>query len=156
MISRSSVCARRPTCGDDTVTDAVVPRLILCHKQKTSARTRFLRFPETVMAFAPLPASARLAAEIGSVRPHPTAHLRAAEEKLGLPVGAIEAVADFDVDVNTPDGPVPVLLAAFTGIDPPFAAAETVGARFAAITEARGLPEVELDLLRKAYEILIG
>ena len=138
------------------MTDAVVPRLILCHKQKTSARTRFLRFPETVMAFAPLPAPATLAAQIGPVRPHPTAHLRAAEAKLGLTAGAIEAVADFDVDVDTPDGTIPVLLAAFTGIDPPFAAAEAVGARFSAITEARGLPQVELDLLRKAYEILIG
>jgi hypothetical protein len=138
------------------VTEVVAPRLILFHKQKTSARTRFLRFADTVLAFGPLPVSAQLAAEAGSVRPHPAAHLHAAEQKLGLPAGSLEAIPDFSHDVDTPDGAVPVLLAAFTSIDPPFAAVEAIGGRFVAITEARGLPAVELDLLRKAYEILIG
>lgn len=131
-------------------------RLILFHKQTTSARTRFLRFADTVLAFGPLPAPANVAAEAGPVRPHPAAYLRAAEQKLVLPAGSLEAVPDFSHDVETPDGTVPVLLAAFTSIDPPFAAAEAIGGRFVAITEARGLPPVELDLLRKAYEILIG
>jgi hypothetical protein len=58
--------------------------------------------------------------------------------------------------VATAEGALPVLLAAFTSIDPPFAAAEACGGRFAAITEARGLPPVELALLRRAYEVLIG
>ena len=133
-----------------------VPRLILVHKQKTSARTRFMRFAETVLAFAPLPSSARLAEAVGAVRPHPAPHLQAAESRLSLPAGSLEPVPDFSFDVATPDGVVPVLLAAFTSIDPPFAAAEAVGGRFVAITEARGLPPVELDLLRKAYEVLIG
>jgi hypothetical protein len=117
------------------VTDGVVPRLILFHKQKTSARTRFLRFADTVLACGPLPAIA---------------------ERMALPVASFEIVDDFSHDIATPDGTVPVLLAAFTSIDPPFAAAEAIGGRFVAITEARGLPAVELDLLRKAYEILIG
>jgi len=136
--------------------DGEAPRLILFHKQKTSARTRFLLFADTVLAFGPLPASATLCAETGSVRPHPAAHLRAAEERLSLPAGSLEPVADFHADVVTPDGTVPVLLAGFTSIDPPFAAAEASGARFAPITEARRLPPVELELLRRAYEILIG
>jgi hypothetical protein len=135
---------------------STAPRLILFHKQKSSARTRFLRFADTVVAFAPLPASATLNAETSSVRPHPAAHLRAAEERLALPAGSLESVADFSADVSTTDGTVPVLLASFTGIDPPFAAAEAIGARFMAITEARGLPPVELELLRRAYEVLIG
>jgi len=134
-----------------------VPRLILFHKQKSSARTRFLRFADTVLAFGPLPASATLLTEdAGSVRPHPAAHLRAAEARLALPAGSLEPVPDFQCDVETPAGTVPVLLAGFTSIDPPFAAAEAVGARFSPITEARGLPAVELELLRRAYEILIG
>jgi hypothetical protein len=136
--------------------EGAAPRLILFHKQKSSARTRFLRFTDTVVAFAPLPASATLNAESGSVRPHPAAHLRAAEERLSLPAGSLESVADFSADVATTDGTVPVLLAGFTSIDPPFAAAEAIGARFAPITEARGLPAVELELLRRAYEVLIG
>jgi hypothetical protein len=136
--------------------DGAAPRLILFHKQKSSARTRFLRFADTVLAFAPLPASATLNAESGSVRLHPAAHLRAAEERLSLPAGSLESVSDFSADVATTDGIVPVLLAGFTSIDPPFAAAEAIGARFAPITEARGLPAVELELLRRAYEVLIG
>lgn len=131
-------------------------RLILFHKQKSSARTRFLRFADTVLAFGPLPASATLSAEPGSVRPHPASHLRAAEERLALPAGSLDVVSDFQFDVKTPDGIVPVLLVSFNSIDPPFAAAEAIGARFAPITEARGLPPVELELLRHAYEILIG
>ena len=131
-------------------------RLVLFHKQKTSARTRFLRFADTVLAFEPLPESATLAGATGSVRPHPAAHLRAAEERLALPSGSLEAVPDFSVDVDTPEGSMAVLLAGFTSIDPPFAAAESAGGRFIAITEARGLPPVELELLRRAYEVLIG
>ena len=126
------------------------PRLILFHKQKTSARTRFLLFADTVLAFGPLPVSASVATATGA------AHLHAAEQRLALPAGSLEAVADFSVDVDTATGPVPVLLAGFTSIDPPFAAAEAIGARFAPITEARRLPEVELALLRQAYEVLIG
>jgi len=110
-------------------------RLILFHKPKTSARTRFLRFADTVLACGPLPALA---------------------ERMALPAGSFEVVDEFSEHLETPDGAVPVLLAAFTSIDPPFAAAEAIGGRFVAITEARGLPPVELDLLRHAYEVLIG
>lgn len=114
---------------------SAAPRLILFHKQRSSARTRFLRFADTVLACGPL---------------------QAAEERMALPAGSLEVVADFQRDVDTGDGTVPVLLAGFTSIDPPFAAAEAIGARFVAITEARGLPPVELELLRHAYEVLIG
>ena len=137
------------------MSEAGAARLILLHKQKTSARTRFLRFADTAMAFRALPASARLV-ESGAVRPHPVAHLRAAEQRLGLPADTLEALSDFQFEVETADGPLPVLLAAFNTIDPPFAAAEAAGGRFVAITEMRDLPTVELELLRKAYEILIG
>lgn len=51
---------------------------------------------------------------------------------------------------------MPVLLAAFTGIDPPFAMAERLRGRFIALTEARQLSEVERNLLRRAYEHVLG
>lgn len=135
---------------------AAAPRLILYHKQKTSARTRFLCFAASVLAFEPLPAGAALLAQAGDVLPHPAASIREAETRLGLPSGALRAESEFQAAVATPDGNVPVLLAEFTAIDPPFAAAEAAGARFIAITEARGLPAVELELLRRAYEVIIG
>lgn len=137
---------------------SVSPRLILLHKQATSGRVRFLCFTSGVVAFAPLPALAALREEDYSptIQVHPTAVIREAEIHLGLPEGAIAAEAEFSAWVDTPAGDVPVLLAAFTGIDPPFAAAERTRSRFIAITESRQLTEVERSLLRRAYEHVLG
>lgn len=121
----------------------ILPRLILLHKQRTSGRVRFLCLSSGVVAFAPLPALAALRDEGYSptVQVHPTALMREAE---------------FAAWVDTPEGDVPVLLGLFTAIDPPFAAAERTGSRFIAITEARALSEIERNLLRRAYEQVLG
>lgn len=136
----------------------VQPRLILIHKQSTSGRLRFLCLSSGVVAFTPLPALSALHDEAYSpkIQFHPTASVREAEVQLGLPEGAIEPVADFQAWVDTPAGDVPVLLAAFVGIDPPFEAAERTRSRFIAITESRQLSEVERNLLRRAYEHVLG
>lgn len=137
---------------------ALSPRLILLHKQRTSGRVRFLCLSSGVVAFTPLPALAALRGEdyAPTVHCHPTALIREAELQLGLPEGAIEAEAEFAAWVDTPAGDIPVLLGAFTAIDPPFAAAERTAGRFIAITESRSLSEVERDLLRRAYEHVLG
>ena len=134
------------------------PRLILIHKHGTSGRVRFLCLSTGVVVFKSLPALSALREEAFSpkVQIHPTAVVREAEIHLGLPEGAIEAVPEFQAWVDTPEGDVPVLLAAFVGIDPPFAAAERVHGRFIAITESRQLSEVERNLLRRAYEHVLG
>ena len=136
----------------------VQPRLILIHKQSTSGRLRFLCLSSGVVAFTPLPALSALHEEAYSpkIQFHPTASVREAEVQLGLPEGAIEPVADFQAWVDTPAGDVPVLLAAFVGIDPPFEAAERTRSRFIAITESRQLSEVERNVLRRAYEHVLG
>ena len=110
------------------------------------------------VAFQPLPALAALRHEDYSptLQFHPTAIVREAEIHLGLPEGGIEPVADFRAWVDTPAGDVPVLLAAFAGIEPPFAAAERSGGRFIAMTESRQLSELERNLLRRAYEHVLG
>lgn len=137
---------------------SVQPRLILIHKHGTSGRVRFLCLSTGVVVFKTLSALSALREEAFSpkVQIHPTAVVREAEIHLGLPEGAIEAVAEFQAWVDTPEGDVPVLLAAFVGIDPPFAAAERVHGRFIAITESRQLSEVERNLLRRAYEHVLG
>ena len=68
--------------------------------------------------------------------------------------GLFKHLFDF-VDHNALND-VPVLLASFAGIDPPFAAAERTKSRFIAITESRQLSEVERNLLRRAYEHVLG
>ena len=137
---------------------AILPRLILLHKQRTSGRVRFLCFSAGVVAFTPLPVLAALRDEDYSptVQFHPTALMREAEVHLGLPEGAIEPEAEFAAWVDTPEGDVPVLLGAFTAVDPPFAAAERTRSRFIAITESRQLSDIERQLLRRAYEHVLG
>lgn len=134
-------------------------RLVLFHKQGTSARTRFLRFADSLLAFAPLPEGAVLRAESesqGTVLTHPASVLRQAEERLGLPPGSLLAEAEFSATVDTANGEVQILLAGFTTIDPPFVAANDIGGRFIAITEARGLLPLELELARRAYTAILG
>lgn len=136
----------------------VRPRLVLLHKHGTSGRLRFLCLSSGIVAFHPLPELSALRDEDYSptIQFHPTAVIREAEIYLGLPEGAIEAVPEFHAWVDTPEGDVPILLAAFAGIEPPFAAAERTSSRFIAITESRQLSEVERQLLRRAYEHVLG
>lgn len=118
-------------------------RLILVHKQKTSARLRFLRFSHGMCAFTPLPDLSVVEGEgdegLGDQPPvvhHPSAWLRTAETRLGLEVGSLKPEAEFHATVQTPDGPVTVQLASLDFVDPPFAEAEAVGGRFVDILEA--------------------
>jgi len=133
-------------------------RVILYHKQATSARTRFLRFGnDTVCAFEPLPVPARLLeGGSGNTVLHPAAALQSVEHQLGLPAGTLRAEGDYRHRVATPGGEVQVILAGIATIDPPFEKAECAGARFIDLTQARGLPQVELELLRHAYELVLG
>ncbi len=136
----------------------LTPRLLLFHKQGTSARTRFLRFGDSLLAFAPLPAGAVLRAEDaspGKLQPNPAPLLKLAEQKLGLP-GCLQLEPEFSATLDTPQGEVPVLLAGFTTLDPPFVAADALGGRFVALTEVRGVPVVELELVRRAYTLILG
>ncbi len=135
-------------------------RVILFHKQSTSARTRFLRFDESssICAFEPLPPSAILrdpgAADDTPL--HPGAAVSAAERQLGLDRGGLEAEAEFTAVAEVGGEPIPVFLVRFTATDPPFELAERYHGTFIDLTQARGLPEVELALLRRAYEVVLG
>ena len=137
----------------------MTPRLLCFHKQGTSARTRFLCFGDSLLAFAPLPGDAVLRAEDaapGKLLPHPAGLLRMAEEKLALPRGSLQIEPEFSATLDTSQGEVPVLLAGFTTMDPPFAAADALGGRFVALTELRGLPPAEMALVRRAYTVILG
>lgn len=87
---------------------------------------------------------------------HPRGWLRIAERRLNLGSGALKPEAEFHATVQTPDGPVTVHPASLDTVDPPFAEAEATGGRFVAITEARGCSPVELELLRRAYTVILG
>ncbi len=133
-------------------------RLLLAHKQKTSARVRFLRCPHGLSAFEALPALSSVIEDPPShrVELHPGLYLRSAEALLGLDSGGLALEAEFSASVDTTDGPIRVRLATFTSIDPPFEIAERMGGKFIAITEARGCAAAEMELLRQAYTVLMG
>lgn len=138
-------------------------RLIVYHKQATSARLRFLRFADnTVCGFGALP---RLAAVVEradmarfdpAVVPHPAPLTGRMEKTLGLTAGSIEIDGELLARVDVPDGPLTVYLARFTTIDPPFDAATAHGGAFIDLTQARTLPAAELELLRRAYQRVMG
>jgi len=136
-----------------------MPRLIMYHKQSTSARTRFLRLAYGgVCGFEPLPKLSELAAEDPptKVATHPAALVRDAEQRLGLPAGGLELESGFRCRVDSAGEATQVFLARFTAIDPPFEVAAAQGGAFIDLTQARGLPPVELQLLRRAYEAILG
>ncbi|MFN3988431.1 MAG: hypothetical protein ACK4KV_23390 [Rhodocyclaceae bacterium] len=122
--------------------------LILCHKQATSARLRFARFGDSVIAVR-LPAT-------GGAIPHPGALLPSAASFSGIAPGDLRLDPDFEAPLLAPGGAVCVRLAEITTIDPPFDALQGANGRFITLTEIRGLPDTERDVLRLVYEHMIG
>ena len=133
-------------------------RIIFYHKQKTSARTRFLKFGDkTVCGFEALPDLAQVIDHRSdNTVLHPAAILRDAETRLSLDEGILKAEADYRYSVDVPGNSVQIILASIETIDPPFDEVEQSGAEFIDLTQARGLPSVELELLRSAYELILG
>lgn len=137
---------------------AMAFRAILFHKQPTSARLRFMRLAHGgVCAPGPIPDLGR--SRIGRPRGpaiHPAQVLRWLERELGFDVGSLRAEEGYRCAVDGPDGQIPVLLVGIDSVDPPFELAERIGAGFIDLTQARGLPALELELLRGAYEVVLG
>ncbi|THF59368.1 hypothetical protein [Pseudothauera rhizosphaerae] len=123
--------------------------LILYHKQSTSGMVRFARFGDTVLA-------ARLESIGTDVLPHPGPLLSRAADRLGLPAGAVRVDGEFRADMLAPGGTLDVRLGEFTTIDPPFDAVTAAEGRFVTLTEIRGIPDTERDVLRLVYEHVLG
>ena len=133
-------------------------RAILFHKQPTSARLRFMRFAhDSVCAFTPIP---RLSQAHAGQQPnpvmHPTQVVQRLEQELGFEAGTLHAEEGYRYSVEVPDDQIQILLVGIDSTDPPFEQAARIGAKFIDLTQARGLPDVELELLRGAYELVLG
>ena len=95
--------------------------LILYHKQATSARTRFLRFPHGgVCGPAALPVDATVAAPDGGIGTtlltHPGMLLRAVEQALSLPRGSLVSDMGFHCRIVAGGDSADVYLASLTPI----------------------------------------
>ncbi len=133
-------------------------RVILYHKQATSARTRFVKFSgETVFAFGPVAKLSQLEeSSLDNTLVHPAAVMQKTEALLGLEAGSLKTESEYQHKVEVPGGNIHILLANITTMDPPFEIIEQAGGCFIDLTQARGLPQVELELLRHAYELILG
>jgi len=135
-------------------------RVILFHKQSTSAMTRFFKLNDGgVLIGGEPPKLARvITGEVKddqSVVSHPAAIVNELAAWLGLPVDAFEVEREYAELLEVPGELIRVNLIRFTTIDPPFSEAEQVGASFIALTQAGGLDAVELALLRSAYTMIM-
>ena len=133
-------------------------RVIFYHKQATSARTRFLRFANnSVCAFDALPVLARVPDKVPEITPlHQSDALAKAAQEIGLAPDELVAESEFQQFVEVPGRQIRIILAAIKTIDPPFGLAERIDAQFIDLTQARTLPPAELELLRAAYDVVLG
>ncbi len=135
-------------------------RLIFYHKHRASARLCFLKFDSgSVCAFEPLPvlsqlidSAIRIDEEDDTVVMHPAQLKQNACKRLGLDIEALKIEGDYHARVDTKDGTVQVYLTELITMDPPFEQIEKINAQFIDLPQARDLSDVELELLRKAYE----
>lgn len=133
-------------------------RVILYHKQATSARTRFLKFSYgSVCAFEGLPKLAQLtdSNQLNKLL-HPASILDQLVQQLGFAASQLQVEGEYLQLVDVPGETIQIMLVAITSIDPPFEWADQLDAQFIDITMARDLPQIELELLRHAYELLLG
>ncbi|MEJ2141959.1 MAG: hypothetical protein P8Y24_06330 [Gammaproteobacteria bacterium] len=85
----------------------------------------------------------------------PTPLLKGLTEWLQLEADDIEIDSEFYEKVDVAGGPITIYLVRFKDIEPPYEAAERVDAKFVLLTEMRDLPPAELDLLRRAYAVIM-
>lgn len=136
-------------------------RVIMYHKSPTSARTRFLMQKDSVCLPDSLPKLAQLMGDehrrmsAEQIVAHPSSLLQQIAEWLELPQEQLELDESFYEKVDVAGGPLTIYLARFASIDPPFDASERIGGRFIDLTEGRNLFPAELDLLRRAYRVIM-
>jgi len=140
----------------------VKTRLIMYHKTPASGLTKFLRKDnKTICMFDALPALSVVLdddeqPESEKVLSHPSPLIKQAADWLGMQQDDFELESEFCEKVDVAEGPVTVYLVRFTTIDPPEAYADKVGGKFITLMDAIGLPPAEMELLRRAYKIIMA
>lgn len=138
------------------------PRLLLFHKQAVSARVRFLRFPHGGGCGPdPLPDLVQMADAVtpggdDTVVAHPGLLVARVARDLGLTDTDLEADGVPLARLDAPGSPITVFTVRLLTTDPPFEAAEAMGAGFIEMTQARVLEPMERELLRRIYERALG
>jgi len=135
-------------------------RVILYYNGAISALTLFVQHPdESVCTPSPLPALSSVLEEdevplnIGNIPP--ASIVSAISNAMGLPANLLQANIGYREHVDTPNGIITVYLAYFNALDPPRQLMAEKGCKFRTLTELRNRPPAEMELLRRAYALVM-
>lgn len=133
-------------------------RVILCHFDTYSAASLFARYGTSVLTPAPLPEGAGAMAAPSDISDlhEPDAVMQALIAQYGFAPEQMVIADGFQEWMDSPDGPIRVHLVKFTTFEAPREALEPHGAEFKPISAMRGTPMIELNLLRRAFDLLMS
>lgn len=135
-------------------------RAILYYNGAISALTLFAQFPGgSVCAPQPLPSLSSVLDEENPVKTtvtqHPASIASAITSLLELPPDVLKANGDYRERVEVPQGLITVYLLRFDLLDPPHQLMNGKGCQMQTLTQLRGQPPAEMELLRRAYSLLM-
>lgn len=133
-------------------------RIILCHFDNYSAALHFARYGDSILAPAPLSAQARAitAPEPAADHHNPTLVVEALAAQYSLDPAQLRIDKGFEAWMCGESSPVRVHLVRFTSFELPHAAITPLGGVFKPISQMRGMPQVELNLMRQVFNLIIG
>ena len=133
-------------------------RVILSHYDSYSAALVFARYGASILATTPLPQSAApMPAPGDATELHdPDAVLAAIVAQAGLDPAQLRLDEGFQEWMSSDSGPIRLHLVRFTTLDTPRQAIEPLGGVFKSISEMRGLPMIELNLMRQIFNLTMG
>ena len=135
-------------------------RVILYYNGAISGLTLFVQHPdESVCTPSPLPVLSSVLEEDDTplnVGNTPPANIVSAiSNAMGLPANLLQANTGYREHVGMPDGIITVYLARFNALDPPRQLMAEKGCKFRTLTELRNRPPAEMELLRRAYALVM-
>ncbi|MDD5266380.1 MAG: hypothetical protein PHO08_04535 [Methylococcales bacterium] len=135
-------------------------RVILYYNGAISALTLFLQHPdESVCSPSPLPALSSVLEEgempLTIALMAPVDMAAAISKIMGLPADLLQANMGYHEQVDTLNGVITVYLAYFNVLDPPRQLMAEKGCKFRTLTELRNRPPAEMELLRRAYALVM-
>jgi hypothetical protein len=132
-------------------------RVILCHFDSYSAALLFARYGDSVLAPAPLPeAASAIPAPDDDAQHDPGAVLDALGAQHGLDPAQLKLDDGFQAWLSSDSGPIRIHLARFTTFEAPHEAIEPLGGVFKPISQMRGMPVIELNLMRQVFDLIMG
>jgi len=139
---------------------AKTSRVILYYNGAISGLTLFVQHPdESVCTSSPLPALSSVLEEdemsLNILNTPPASIVCAISNAMGLPANLLQANTGYREQVDTLGGIITVYLAHFNALDPPRQLMADKGCKFRTLTELRNRPSAEMELLRRAYVLVM-